>query len=332
MVTKAKLMILGKLSHIQKEWDEFASQYQTIEFTSNNRKEFIDDCHGKYQGVVGIFSFVKGQLVFGGMDEEIVSHLPDSVKFVCHSGAGYNLIDPDALARRGIQLANVPGAVNGATADTAIYLMIGALRNFGRLEAELRRGNWYKNVPEAHDPAGKVLGILGLGGVGSAIRDRATVFGFSKILYHNRHRLSCEKEGVAEYVSFEELLKQSDVLSLNVPLNDQTKKIINASALEKCKDGVVIINVGRGGLIDEGALVQALDSGKVYSVGLDSYENEPEVHPGLLKRDNILLLPHVGTHAVETRREMELVTLKNVQSGVETGKVINLVPEQQGLF
>jgi glyoxylate reductase len=331
-MAKVKLMVLGKLTHIQREWDEYTGQFETIQFTSKNRQEFIKDCHGKYQGVTGIFSFVNGQLVFGGMDKEIASHLPQSLKFVCHSGAGYNLIDVNSLGEKGIQVSNVPGAVNGATADTAIYLMLGALRNFGRLEAELRRGNWYKNVPEAHDPAGKVLGILGLGGVGSAIRDRATVFGFSKILYHNRHRLSAEKEGIAEYVSFEDLLKQSDVLSLNVPLNDQTRKMIDASVLEKCKDGVVIINVGRGGLIDEEALVAAIDSGKVYSVGLDSYENEPEVNPGLLKRENILLLPHVGTHAVETRREMELVTLRNVRSAVETGNVLNLVPEQRNMF
>ena len=332
MSEKVQLLVLGKISHIKTEWEALASKYKLVEFTSKDRNEFINDCQGKYSKVTGIFSFVTGQGVIGGMDKEVAIHLPETLKYICHSGAGYNLIDVDALSKKGIQVSNVPGAVNGATADTAVYLMLGALRNFNRLANELRRGNWYKNVPEAHDPAGKVLGILGMGGVGSAFRDKATVFGFAKIIYHNRKRLSPEQEGVAEYVSFDELLRESDVLSLNIPLNDHTRHVINAETLAQCKNGVVIVNVGRGALIDEDALVNALESGKVSTVGLDSFENEPKVHPGLLSNENVLLLPHVGTHAVETRREMEIVTLRNLLSALETGRVINLVPEQDGLF
>ncbi|ANB15905.1 Gor1p [Sugiyamaella lignohabitans] len=330
--SKPKLLILGKLSHIQKEWNDFAQKYEVVEFISKSRDEFITDCKGKYDGLVGIYSFVTGQHVIGGMDEEIAKALPSTLKFVCHSGAGYNLIDVQHLSRRGIQVSNTPLVVNGATADTAIYLMLGALRNFNRLATELRRNNWNRNVPEAHDPAGKVLGILGMGGVGQAFRDKATVFGFSKILYHNRHRLSEEEEKGAEYVSFDDLLAQSDVLSLNLPLNANTRGIICAETLCKCKEGVTIVNVGRGALINEADLVKALESGKVYSVGLDSYEEEPVINAGLLSNENVLLLPHIGTHSVETRREMELVTLRNLKSGLETGKLINLVSEQVGLF
>jgi D-3-phosphoglycerate dehydrogenase len=177
-----------------------------------------------------------------------------------------------------------------------------------------------------------VLGILGLGGIGRAVRDKARVFGFSKILYHNRNRLSPELEGDAIYCSFDELLAQSDVISANLPLNPKTRHILDANAIAKCKDGVAIVNTGRGALIDEDALVKALDSGKVSTVGLDVFEKEPEIHPGLLKNENALLLPHVGTHAVEARTEMEETAIRNVEAAVTGNKLYDPVPEQRGKF
>lgn len=139
-----------------------------------------------------------------------------------------------------------------------------------------------------------------MGGIGSAVATRAKAFGM-KIQYHNRRQLSSHEEQGATYVSFEDLLKTSDVLSLNLALNPKTKHIIGKPEFEQMKDGVIIVNTARGALIDEAALVDALKSGKVWTAGLDVFEDEPAIHPGLLECENAVLLPHVGTATFETQ-------------------------------
>lgn len=150
-----------------------------------------------------------------------------------------------------------------------------------------------------------------------------------KIAYHNRSRLSEELEGDARYLSFDELLAQSDVLSLNLSLNAKTRHIISAPEFAKMKDGIILINTARGALINEKDLVKALESGKVASAGLDVFENEPKVEEGLLKNDKVVLLPHIGTNTWETQKDMELLVLHNLESAVETGELLTPIPEQK---
>ena len=161
-------------------------------------------------------------------------------------------------------------------------------------------GNWRGNFSLGHDPKNKTLGVLGMGGIGQATAHRAKAFGM-KIQYHNRNRLPASEEDGAKYVTFDELLKTSDVLSLNLALNPKTRHIIGKPEFEKMKDGIIIINTARGPIIDEAALVDALKSGKVWSAGLDVFEEEPKIHPGLLEAENVVLLPHVGTATFETQ-------------------------------
>lgn len=150
-----------------------------------------------------------------------------------------------------------------------------------------------------------------------------------KVTYHNRTRLSKELEGDAEYVSFEELLANSDVFSLNLSLNAKTRHIISAPELAKMKDGVVIVNTARGALINEKDLVAALESGKVASAGLDVFEKEPEIEEGLIKSQKVVILPHIGTNTYETQKDMELLVLENLESGVDKGKLVTPIPEQK---
>lgn len=160
----------------------------------------------------------------GRIDVELLASLPASLRFICHNGAGYDQVDVAACSARGVRVSNVPTAVDDATADLAIFLIIGALRNLAVGMASLRAGRWPDagEPPPAlgHDPQGKVLGILGMGGIGRNMARKAAVFGM-RIRYHNRTRLAEEVEAEidAEYVSFETLLRESDVLSLNLPLN-----------------------------------------------------------------------------------------------------------------
>jgi glyoxylate reductase len=161
--------------------------------------------------------------ITGIWDEELIATLPKSLTFCCHNGAGYNQVDVHACSARDppIRVSNVPKIADDATADTAVFLMLGALRNFNSSLLALREGKW-RTTPEppalGHDPQGKVLGILGMGGIGRNMKRKCEVFGV-KTIYHNRTKLSEEMAGGAEWVEFDELLARADVLSLNLPLN-----------------------------------------------------------------------------------------------------------------
>jgi len=280
----------------------------------------------------GAVAFAGGsvaQIPGGGWTDEFVSSIPSSVKAVCSLGAGYDgLGKMDRFKAHGLQVSNTPTGVVQATADTGLYLILGAMRNFGRLAASLQAGNWLKGIPLAGEYDGKTLGILGLGGIGAVVRDKVeAVFDFERIQYHNRRRAAPETEKDCKYVSFDELISTSDVILCVLPLNPQTHHILNRDSLAKTKKGVVIVNIGRGPLIDEEALGEALESGHVGGAGLDVYENEPIVNEKLLAAKNTLLLPHVGTHTEEARAKMMKEMIANLDAVIDTGKVVNLVPE-----
>ncbi|PWY91525.1 hypothetical protein BO94DRAFT_533673 [Aspergillus sclerotioniger CBS 115572] len=325
-------LLIGSIAHSIKEWSDLSAILTLKEFPSGTREDFLRNCRdGHYDDVVAIYRSNASNKFTGNFDAELLAALPPSLKYIGHNGAGYDNIDIAACTEKGIAVSSTPVAVNNATADVAIFLMIGALRQAYIPLSSLRAGQWLGNSTLGRDPQGKVLGILGMGGIGREMATRARAFGM-KIQYHNRSRLSAELEDGAEYVSFDELLANADVLSLNLALNASTRHIIGAKEFEKMKDGVVLVNTARGALIDEKALVAALESGKVLSAGLDVYENEPAIEPGLVNNPRVMLLPHIGTMTYETQREMELLVLNNIRSAVETGKMITLVPEQKAAF
>lgn len=167
-----------------------------------------------------------------------------------------------------------------------------------------------------------------MGGIGQAVAQRARAFGMS-IQYHNRSRLPESEELGAKYVSFDDLMKTSDVISLNLALNPSTRHIISKAQFDMMKQDVIIVNTARGPIIDEAALVDALESGKVFSAGLDVFEEEPKIHPGLMENENVVLLPHVGTSTWETQKDMELLVLENLRSAVEGKGLVTQVAEQR---
>lgn len=323
-------LLIGKLTHTNKEWKECAQVASKLhEYSDGNRDDFLSKCKsGEFDNVFALYRSNDSNGITGDFNEELVEALPKSLKFICHNGAGYNNIDVAACTKRGISVSSTPIAVDDATADVAIWLMLGALRNIKQSFMAVNAGKWRGNFSLGHDPKKKVLGILGMGGIGSAVAHRAKAFGM-EIQYHNRHQLPADKEQGAKYVSFEELLKTSDVLSLNLALNPSTKHIIGKEQFEQMKDGVIIVNTARGPLIDEAALVDALKSGKVWTCGLDVFEEEPKIHPGLLECENAVLLPHVGTATFETQRDMELLVLNNLRSAIQHEKLLTQVPEQK---
>ncbi|KAJ5247382.1 NAD-dependent D-isomer specific 2-hydroxyacid dehydrogenase, partial [Penicillium chermesinum] len=322
-------LLIGAINHARKEWEGLSSILSLKEFPTGTREEFIQNCKsGQYDDVVVIYRSNTSNKITGNFDEEILSVLPKSLRYICHNGAGYDNIDIAGCSQRNIAVSSTPVAVNNATADVGIFLMLGALRQAYVPLTALREGKWLGNTPLGNDPKGKVLGILGMGGIGREMATRAKAFGMT-IIYHNRSRLSADLENGANYVSFDELLAQSDVLSLNLALNASTRHIIGAPELAKLKDGVVIVNTARGAIIDEKALVSAIDSGKVRSAGLDVFENEPAIEPGLVNNPRVFLLPHIGTMTYETQKEMEILVLDNLRSAIEKGTLITQACSQK---
>ncbi|KUI61705.1 hypothetical protein VP1G_08872 [Cytospora mali] len=339
-MSRPKVLQLGSVEHAHDTWASIQTAADIIIPESTDRASFLAEAaSGSFDGCLVAYRTFGSVSITGRIDAELLSSLPDSLRYICHNGAGYDQVDVPACTARGIRVSNVPTAVDDATADTAIFLMLGALRNFSLSMHNIRRGKWRGSEddgslpPLGHDPQGKVLGILGMGGIGRNMAKKALAFGM-KIRYYNRTRLSLEMEkecGGAEYRDFESLLRESDVLSLNLPLNAETRHIISTPQFNLMKPGIVIVNTARGAVMDETALVEALDSGKVASVGLDVYENEPQVHSGLLTNNRVLLVPHMGTWTVETEAKMEEWTMANVRKAIEEGQLMSIVPEQRHL-
>lgn len=332
---KPRVLLLGKIDHAHSTWNSLSEIAELTEPESTNRADFLAECRaGKLNDVVAAYRTFNSVSITGLWDEELVNALPSSLRFCAHNGAGYDQIDVHACSARepAIRVSNVPIAVDDATADTAVFLILGALRGFNTSMLALREGHFRGATPPplGHDPEGKVLGILGMGGIGRNMKKKCDAFGM-RTIYHNRNPLSDELAGGAEYVSFDELLAQSDVLSLNLPLNKNTRHIISTPEFARMKHGIVIINTARGAVMDESALVQALASGRVRSCGLDVYEEEPKVHGGLVANPHVMLVPHMGTWTVETQTAMEELCVANVRAAVETGRLKTPIPEQKDL-
>ncbi|OAK98734.1 glyoxylate reductase [Phaeosphaeriaceae sp. SRC1lsM3a] len=330
---RPKVLLLGQIAHANDSWKSLSSLADIVEPNARNRLEFLEECRsGRLDNALVIYRTFESIEVTGRFNEEVLEALPASVKFICHNGAGYDQVDVHACAKRNIRLSNTPSVVNDSTADTAMFLILGALRRLNVPMKTLRDGEWrgQSQPPLGHDPEGKVLGILGMGGIGKNLSKKVSAFGM-RVIYHNRRRLDRDLAGLAEYVTFEDLLEQSDIVSVNLPLNAETRHMISTHEFGQMKDGVVIVNTARGAIIDEEALVTALESGKVASVGLDVHENEPRVHRQLITNPHVLLLPHMGTWTVETQAAMEERTISNVRSVLETGALRDIVPEHADL-
>ncbi|GMM38657.1 glyoxylate reductase [Saccharomycopsis crataegensis] len=320
----------------QQLWDDLEEIAEVVHMPeTTDREQFIKDLKGKYSECVAIGrGYITNHRV-GLFDEELISHLPPSVAYISHQGAGYDANDVAALSKRGIQLANCPGVVSAATADTNVFLMLGAMRNFDSSRRNLEAGMWPTTGSGAGSkigisPQGKVLGILGMGAIGREVRDRVLPFGFGKIIYYNRSRLSPELEKGCEYIdNLDDFVAQADVISINCPLNKSTFHLVDDALFSKMKEGVVIVNTGRGAIIDESAMIKHLRSGKIRAAGLDVFENEPYVNTELLQFENVLATPHVGTSTEQTFYDMEKLVVDNIRAGLTTGKVLTLVPDQK---
>jgi len=238
------------------------------------------------------------------------------LRIVANLAVGHDNLDVAALTAAGIAATNTADVLNESVADHAWALLLGAARRVGAAERWLRGGHWQATEFKAWlgtDVRGSTLGILGMGRIGQAIARRAAGFSM-RVLYHNRTRLpeAVERDCRASLVDQATLLAESDCLMLVVPLTAQTRHVIGAAELAAMKPGAVLVNVARGGIVDDAALAAALRAGHLAAAGLDVFEGEPAVHPELLALDNVLLTPHIASATIGTRRAMTAVAVDNV--------------------
>ena len=235
-------------------------------------------------------------------------------------GVGFNHIDINAARRAGLRVSNTPDVLTDTTADLAILLLLMATRRAGEGERELREGRWTGWRPThlmGRSIDGAALGLIGFGRIAQATARRAhRAFGM-RILYNSRRRVDAgiERECAAQYCeSVDELLGASDVVSLHCPGGAETHHLIDARRLALMKPSAVLINTARGPVVDEAALVAALGARRIAAAGLDVYEHEPKVHPGLLALENVVLLPHLGSATLETRTAMGMRVARNLEA------------------
>jgi glyoxylate reductase len=266
------------------------------------------------------------------LTEKIDAKLLDAgreLRIVSNVAVGFDNIDVPACTTRGVVVTNTPGVLDETTADMAWALMMSVARRLGEGEALIRSGQWKKwNLDQlvGTDVWGKTLGIVGFGRIGQAVARRAAGFGM-KVVYSNTRRVSAEVELRlnAEFREMEVLLGEADFVSIHVPLRENTRKLFGMEQFWKMKRTAFLINTSRGPVVDEAALVSALEAGKIAGAGLDVFEKEPEVHPGLL-RPNVVLAPHLGSASLETRTKMACMAAENIAAffaGKQPPNIVN---------
>ena len=290
-------------------FERLRKEYRVQEFMGKRlpaRAELLEGASGS----IAVITTVSDKI-----DKEFMGLLP-GLKIVSNCGVGYENIDIPYATERGVMVTNTPDVLTETTADLAWALMISAARRVVEADSYVRRGDfkcWHPSLLLGRNIHGKTLGIYGMGRIGTAAARRASGFGMS-VLYNNRKRNEeAERETGAIYAGFPRLLKESDFILVSSPLNAETRGRFGLKEFRQMKPSSIIVNVGRGPIIKEKELAEALREGIIWGAGLDVYENEPDVYPELLKLKNTVLLPHIGSASAETRIRMIEIAVESVE-------------------
>jgi gluconate 2-dehydrogenase len=253
------------------------------------------------------------------IDAALLSHCPN-LKVVCNIAVGYNNIDLEACRKAKVMATNTPGVLDDTTGDFTWTLILATARRLTEAEAYLRDGQWvgwklkqFLGLDVHH----ATLGIFGLGRIGQVVARRATGFEMN-VIYHDVRRAALEIEQAcrASFVSKDELLSQSDIVTVHVPYSPATHHLIGKQELERMKPTAILINASRGGVVDDSALIEALRSGTIAAAGLDVFENEPKLNPGFLELKNVVLAPHIASSSRATRHRMAMLAAQNLVAAI----------------
>ena len=314
-----KILITRKLI---KSSEEYAQKFFNVKLNKIDKLLTKEEIIQESVNCDGILSSITDKF-----DEDIILKLSDKVKIISNFAVGYGNIDLKAAKEKNIIVTNTPDVLTDATAEIAILVLLGAARRAkeGMEYVKKKNWKWSSNFLMGKQLTGSRLGILGMGRIGRAVADRARAFGM-KIHYHNRSRLDKNLEKDSTYhQSLESLLSVSDFFSINCPATKETKHIINDKTIKYFPDGAVITNSARGDMIDDHAMVSALKTGKIFSLGIDVYNGEPNIHPEYLNLPNVFVLPHLGSSTMKTRIGMGNLAIQNIEEFFKTGKCSNKV-------
>lgn len=270
-----------------------------------------EDFEASLRNADGVLTTIRNRI-----DENLLDRNP-RLRVVSNVAVGLDNIDPAAASRHGVTVCNTPGVLDGAVADLAMLLMLGVARRVRQSDAHLRNGTWLSRpVDLGTDVSGKTLGLLGLGRIGRAVAQRARAFDMRVISYDPHPGPACD----VPLVDREQLFREADFVSLHCPLTSETQRSVGAAEFKLMKPSAVLINTARGAIVDQAALLEALEKGTIAGAGLDVMEREPLAPDDpLCKLDNVLLLPHIGSATVETRRAMTEIAVSNLLAALRPG-------------
>ena len=306
--------------------DQLAQLEKAFEVRSNQADQVFTPAELQKE-----LSSVVGALVTGSerIDASALLNAKD-LKIAANISVGYNNFDVPAMSSAGVMATNTPDVLTDTTADFGFALLMATARRITESEHWIRNGQWDK-WSIVHNPLGmdlhhSTIGIIGMGRIGQGIAKRAFGFGM-KVIYHNRSRLSPEDEKAcgATYVSKEDLLRTADHVVLVLPYTAQNHHTIGAPEIALMKPTATLVNIARGGIVDDGALAKALQAGKIFAAGLDVFEGEPQVHPELLKCSNIVLAPHIASASEKTRRAMVDLAVENLRAALDGKRPPSLI-------
>ena len=314
-----KILITRKL--IKESEDKASKTFQPI-FNTNDELYSQSKVIEMSDGCDGILTSLTDK-----MDKQTIDSLSDSIKIISNFAVGFGNIDLEAAKKRGIAVTNTPEVLSDATAEIGILLILGACRRAAEGIGAAREGGWKWSADYliGKQLTGTRLGILGMGRIGQKIAKIAQSLGMI-IHYHNRSKLNAEKEdGAIYHDSIKSLFSVSDVLSICCPATKETENMINKETVEYFPKGAIITNVARGDIIEDEALIDALNRRKIYAVGLDVYKNEPNLNSGYLKIKTAFILPHLGSATKDTRIAMANLAIDNIDEFFKTGNCTNKV-------
>ena len=314
-----KILITRKLI---KSSEDYASKIFDVKLNKNDKVFTSEEIIFNSKDCDGILSSIAEKI-----DDSVISELSDKVKIISNFAVGFGNIDIIAAKKKNIIVTNTPDVLTDATAEITMLILLSAARRAkeGIQWANNKNWKWSADFLMGKQLTGARLGILGMGRIGKAIANIARSFGMI-IHYHNRSKLDKNIEkGAIFHKTLESLLSVSDFFSINCPSTKETKHIINKETLKHFPDGAIIVNSARGDMIDDNAMVEALKKGKFFSLGLDVYNGEPNIHPDYLTLSNVFVLPHIGSSTLKTRAAMGNLAISNLEEYFKTGKCKNSV-------
>jgi len=302
---------------------ELLKQHADVDYVDSDDGLSPEELSRRIQGKQAVISQLTDRF-----DAAAIEKL-EGVRSISNVAVGFDNIDVAAATRKGILVTNTPDVLTDTTADFAFALLMAVARRVVEGHHYVHSGKWrkwYIDLLVGHDIHHRTMGIFGMGRIGQAMAKRAGGFSM-RVLYHDAIRApaALEKSLALEFVTAEDLLRQSDFISLHVPLLPETRKMVGAAQLRMMKPTAILVNTSRGPVVDEAALAEALDIKVIAGAGLDVFEQEPNVHPLLLKLENVVLAPHIASASIDTRRKMSLVAAENALAALDGKRPPNLL-------